>query len=981
MSEENVGKMTSRRLVLIVSAVVVVSVLVPAGLVLWLNPTGTSGPSYPDVPEYEGLLITLPTADLGPGTCQAGEFVTELPIDEVKRYAPLEEAQDYLNTHPELQMKGPYYGAEGEPMGDMALLADGGRNAAPPREVEEADIVKLVGDTYFILNPYRGLIIVDVSNPDEPDVLGRVRVYGEPVEMYIVGSNAYLVVRANYQYWYDLYLLENVRQVCNFHIGSQIIVVDISDLSSPVIVDKLSVPGYVQDTRRVGSVIYAASNEYLWRWMYPEGSDKTHITSFDVSDPTNVTDVMSVDFNGSYNQVHVTESTIFVAQPEWGDEWRGEPTTRIVYVDISDPSGQMSVEGDYEVSGFLEDRYQMDYYDGMFRFVTHYWNGLGESELWILDVSDSTSISLLGNLLIDDAGTLMATRFAGDRAYTIHLPRSIDPLDVLDLSDPTDPKLTDMLEVPGWITHMEVRGYKILALGVDDTNRDLRVALSLFDVTDPYNAVLLDRVTIGEEWSWSSANWDPKQLSVLDDLGMVIVPFSSSFVDRIGWWRSANAIQLVDFDLDAGDLTVRGLVNTPFSITRTRFHAERILATSDRTLQVIHFGDRDNPYVTAVVELAVNVMDYFKMGDHFVRLVQRSYGTNLRLETVDEPGTSLDTGMMWGSLLLDDPYVYMVGYSAEDMKTYLRIFDYTDPLDPARLGDVELPGGEYGIGFAPMEIGFYGYSSLVPAFEDGYAVYYYPDYNWERETPRYTLCVIGLTDPSDPTVISKYSFRASMVMNALIENDVFYFTDYEYKWRMQGEEYIWETRDWLGRVSLVDLRHPAQLPSIDIPGMMVDVEGERVYTVAGGWEGFQTVNVLELQGDEADVLLAMRVDGHVSGIFVEDGIVYLSNTTTDWYWIGEERPTTHFVVIDVTDTENPLVLGTFAVGGFASLWKLEGGYAFMNSYSGCHYMFDVRGDPAFVGVYHSSGWLIQLRVYDGKAYFVEGLHGVEVVEL
>ncbi|MCJ2512789.1 MAG: hypothetical protein LN409_05535, partial [Candidatus Thermoplasmatota archaeon] len=103
---ENVGSwFANKRLALILSVVVVASLLAPIMLVVWMNPTEPSGPDYPDVPEYGGLLITLPTADLGPDACQAGEFVTELPIDEIKRYAPLEEEQEYLNTHPELHMQ------------------------------------------------------------------------------------------------------------------------------------------------------------------------------------------------------------------------------------------------------------------------------------------------------------------------------------------------------------------------------------------------------------------------------------------------------------------------------------------------------------------------------------------------------------------------------------------------------------------------------------------------------------------------------------------------------------------------------------------------------------------------------------------------------------------------------------------------------------------------------------------------------------
>ncbi|MBN2562127.1 MAG: hypothetical protein JXQ75_14470, partial [Phycisphaerae bacterium] len=36
------------------------------------------------------------------------------------------------------------------------------------RAIEEADIIKIVGDTIYALNRFKGLLIVDVSDPDDP---------------------------------------------------------------------------------------------------------------------------------------------------------------------------------------------------------------------------------------------------------------------------------------------------------------------------------------------------------------------------------------------------------------------------------------------------------------------------------------------------------------------------------------------------------------------------------------------------------------------------------------------------------------------------------------------------------------------------------------------------------------------------------------------------------------------------------------------
>lgn len=85
-------------------------------------------------------------------------------------------------------------------------------------------------------------------------------------------------------------------------------------------------------------------------------------------------------------------------------------------------------------------------------------------------------------------------RFAGDRAYVVTF-RQVDPLYVLDLSNPADPRAAGELQVPGfsdWLFPLE--GGLLFGVGKDATADGLMqgVKVALFDVRDAANPRLLD---------------------------------------------------------------------------------------------------------------------------------------------------------------------------------------------------------------------------------------------------------------------------------------------------------------------------------------------------------------------------------------------------------------------------------------------------------------------------------------------------------
>lgn len=105
-------------------------------------------------------------------------------------------------------------------------------------------------------------------------------------------------------------------------------------------------------------------------------------------------------------------------------------------------------------------------------------------------------------------------RFVGSRAYAVTFRRT-DPLFVIELADPQDPKLLGALEVPGFADRLYPLGDRLL-LGVGhDTvevggfDQRVGVLVSLIDVSDPTRPVERARRVIGGRGSSSAADVSP----------------------------------------------------------------------------------------------------------------------------------------------------------------------------------------------------------------------------------------------------------------------------------------------------------------------------------------------------------------------------------------------------------------------------------------------------------------------------------------
>lgn len=484
------------------------------------------------------------------------------------------------------------------------------------RTVEEPDVIRQVGSLLYVLNQHRGLSIVDL---DSETLVSQTPVLGYPRDLYIRDDLAYVLVA------YDS-TVEEGDGVVSTSPGSRLYVVDLAEITAPNLLGTLALPGDLVDSRLVGDVLYAVTSAYSWQWSEDGGAvaktqgAETWVTSVGVGNPDAPAALDALRFDGFGTVIHVTNEKLFAVNYDWAED-----RSVITEVDISDGGGTMSLGAVIAIPGAVADRFKMDVYDGVLRVVSNTNWRARETYVSTIDLSVPGELALLGQTTIPAAAgeTLFATRFDGPVAYAVTF-LMVDPLFVLDLSDPRNPQVVGELKVPGWSTHIEIRGDRLIALGVDDTE-GWRVSVSLFDVSDPAAPGLIERLSFGEGWSWSTAYDDVKAFTVLDDV--IVVPFSG--------WSEAGGFDRVQFlRYSRDDLSAGGHIDLDGAAIRSFSWDERFYTVTGQEIAVIDNApdapERSNTivlaeYVAAYRPLAsgheVEVIRSFKDGAVGVRVL------------------------------------------------------------------------------------------------------------------------------------------------------------------------------------------------------------------------------------------------------------------------------------------------------------------------------------------------------------------------
>ena len=207
---------------------------------------------------------------------------------------------------------------------------------------------------------------------------------------------------------------------------------------------------------------------------------------------------------GMSGQVYASADNLYLFSPEW---LAGGHRTHLHKFSLGETS--ITFEASGVVPGTPLNSFSMDEEGDQFRIAT---TEGGHNNIFILE-QNGDDLEIIGGLTgLALTERIYSARFVGDRAYLVTF-RQVDPLFVIDLSDPRDPKVTGELKVPGYSSYLHpISENLLLGVGRDATpeGRVKGVQVSLFDVSDPACPKRIDVWTIEttpEGW-WGSASSD-----------------------------------------------------------------------------------------------------------------------------------------------------------------------------------------------------------------------------------------------------------------------------------------------------------------------------------------------------------------------------------------------------------------------------------------------------------------------------------------
>lgn len=454
--------------------------------------------------------------------------------------------------------------------------ADYSKTNTQVENVDEADIVKTDGEyIYYITNN-----IAYIVKADGIDIISKIFIKNDKErfaaqELYI-NKNKLVVIGNFYSYETrtnetgDLYV-DRVYTTTS----TQAIVFDITDKSNPQEIRTVRLDGNYTNSRMIGDNVYLISSKYCDRYMAKEDIlpvitdsktgqrtiEATEIVYFqDTSsyqfmtvagfDINNENAVCSETFFGASSNIYASENNLYITQIVYEDVWYNGNKNVIYKFKLDGTQIELLCKG--EVKGYLNDQFSMDEYEGNLRIATTAYDEESTNQLFILD-ENLQEISRIENLARGEK--IYSVRFIGKVGYIVTF-KQIDPLFVIDLSDPRNPDVKGELKIPGYSsylhpydeTHIIGIGYNTKDNGRGGvTNANMK--MSMFDVSDLANPVELFNVDIGETYAYSEITSNHKALFEHKEKDLIGFPVT---VRDYNASRDRNTLQIFHIDLEKG---------------------------------------------------------------------------------------------------------------------------------------------------------------------------------------------------------------------------------------------------------------------------------------------------------------------------------------------------------------------------------------------------------------------------------------------
>ena len=424
----------------------------------------------------------------------------------------------------------------------------------------------------------------------------------------------------------------------------------IYDINNYDLVREIETEGSYCSSRKVDDDIYVISNKYVYFYndinpedvvplfkdtcvengetkevditsikCFPDIEDDDEcsymmITSFSLD---NISEKANVEtFIGTGEEIYCSKENLYVTKSSYPGWLRYDNTngkTKIRKFAIY--NGKIKYVAEGEVKGTLLNQFSMDEYDGNFRITTtkeSSWNSdTSENNLYVLN-KDLKVIGKLEGLAKGER--IYSTRFMGDKCYVVTY-KTVDPLFVIDLSEPTNPEVLGELKIPGYSSYLHPFGENyLIGFGEDSIEKIVKnydgtervtaystgLKLAIFDVSDYNNPKELDSVKIGGRGSYSELLYNHKSLLFKQDEGLFAFPVrlydenAGTYENGVPLYGDLDFCGAVIFNIDTEKgITLLGKVSNentenPYSnIERIIYIGDKLYTISSNMIKVL----------------------------------------------------------------------------------------------------------------------------------------------------------------------------------------------------------------------------------------------------------------------------------------------------------------------------------------------------------------------------------------------------------
>lgn len=425
--------------------------------------------------------------------------------------------------------------------------------------VDEADIIKndgkyiymIKGNTVRIVDAYPGTDLKETSKITFAPESQNNGFY--PQELYVTANRLVVIGQANnYAQPMMMDMAVDAKMIAPPYYNksqSKMYVYDITDRTAPKKLKEVAFDGNYQTSRRIGDQVYLVLNAYtnFWNWdkattgqaflpMMKDGTkaeepmvDCTGVRYFPgysvpqylITAAVNINDTTAkIDrdvFLGSSENVYASATDLFVATTVMDEDrytdwdWTKDEAVSHVFR-FALKGGDVSFVARGPVPGRSLNQFSMDQHNNNFRIATttgQAWNWDGKNtsknNVYILDAGMKQVGKLEG---LAPGEQIHSTRFLGDRLYMVTFEQ-VDPLFVIDLKNPTAPKVLGELKIPGFSEYLHPYDENhLIGFGRETSLNEDRVEvegfkMSMFDVTDVANPKEQFKKVIGSNGTYS----------------------------------------------------------------------------------------------------------------------------------------------------------------------------------------------------------------------------------------------------------------------------------------------------------------------------------------------------------------------------------------------------------------------------------------------------------------------------------------------